>query len=186
MPPRPPALEITSIFRSPLRKSWIYPWVGGVINKTIAIASARGIVRKRDSRMLAENGGHVLLTKDWAHYLLIRKGYVKRKAKSKAKITVESFEELRYNFLCEIKSIVMMEEISSSIILNWDHTGLKYVPVSSWTMAKQGSKKVSIARIDDKRQNTAIFTINLIANLSPTTHIPGHNICLYSFQAIGM
>ena len=42
----------------------------------------------------------------------------------------------------------MMEEIPFSMILNWDHTGLKHIPVSSW---KQESKKVSIAGIDDKR-----------------------------------
>jgi len=96
--------------------------VGGVVNKAIVIASARGIVRKRDSRMLAENGGHVLLTKDWAQYLLLYMGYAKRKTNSKVKITADNFEELRYNFLCEIKGIVMMEEIPSSMILNWDHT----------------------------------------------------------------
>ena len=57
------------------------------------------------------------------------------------KITVENFEENCINFLCDIKGIVTMEEIPSSLILNWDHTGLKYVPVSSWTMAPKGSKK---------------------------------------------
>ena len=141
--------------------------VGGVVNRQIAIASAKGIVRKKDSRMLAENGGHVLLTKDWAHYLLLRMGYVKRKANSKVKITVQNLEEMRYNFLCEIKAIVTMEEIPSSMILNWDHTGLKYVPVSSWTMAKQGSKKVSIAGIDDKRQITGVFAITLDGQFLP-------------------
>ena len=64
--------------------------VGGVVNREIAIASARGIVCKKDSRMLAENGGHVLLIKDWAHYLLLQK---------------------KYNFLCEIKGIIMMEPL---------------------------------------------------------------------------
>ena len=121
--------------------------VGSIVNREIPIASARGIIHKKDSKMLAENGGHVLLTKDWAHYLLLHMGYVKRKANSKVKITVENFKE-KYNFLCKIKGIVMMEEIPFSMILNWDHTGLKHVPVSSW---KQGSKKVSIAGIDDKR-----------------------------------
>ena len=80
-------------------------------------------------------------TNDWAHYLLVRMRYVKRKANSKMKITTENFEENRINFLCDIKGIVTMEEIPSSLILNWDHTGLKYVPVSSWTMAPKGSKK---------------------------------------------
>ena len=141
--------------------------VGGVVDREIAIASAKGIVRKKDSRMLAENGGHVLLTKDWAHYLLHRMGYVKRKANSKVKITVENFEAMKYNFLCEIKAIAMMEEVPSSMILNWDHTGLKYVPVSSWTIAKQGSKKVSIAGVDDKRQITGVFTITLDGQFLP-------------------
>ena len=64
--------------------------VGSIVNREIPIASARGIIHKKDSRMLAENGGHVLLTKDWAHYLLLHMGYAKRKANSKVKITVEN------------------------------------------------------------------------------------------------
>jgi len=74
--------------------------VGGVVNKPIAKASARGIIQKRDGRMLAENGGHVLLTKDWAHYLLLRMGHVKRKANSKIKITADNFKELRGTTSC--------------------------------------------------------------------------------------
>ena len=45
--------------------------IGGVVNAAIAMASAKGIVRKKDSRMLAENGGHIVFTKDWAYYLLL-------------------------------------------------------------------------------------------------------------------
>ena len=130
--------------------------IGGVVNAVIAMASAKKIVRKKDSRMLAENGGHVVFTKDWAHYLLLRMGYVKRKANSKVKVTMSNFEELKVNFLSDVKAVVLMEEIPPSLILNWDHTGLKYVPVSSWTMAKEGAKKVSIAGIEDKRQITGV------------------------------
>ena len=50
-----------------------------------------------------------------------------------------------------------MEEIPEDLIINWDHTGLHYSPVSSWTMAKEGSKRVEIAGLDDKRQLTAVF-----------------------------
>ena len=42
--------------------------IGGVVIAAVAMASAKG---KKDSRMLAENGGHVVFTKDWAHYLLL-------------------------------------------------------------------------------------------------------------------
>jgi len=54
-----------------------------------------------------------------------------------------------------------MEEIPDALILNWDHTALKYVSVSSWTMAEQGAKKVSIAGIDDKHRITGVFTVTL-------------------------
>ena len=167
--------------------------VGGVANIAIAMASARGIVRKKDSRMLAENGGYVVFTKDWAHYLLLCMGYVKRKANSKVKITVSNFEELKVNFLCDIKAIVLMEEIPSSLILNWDHTGLKYVPVSSWTMAKEGAKKVSIAGQDDKRQITGVFTVTLDGQFLPpqliyqgTRVLQQHVYPVPNFQLTGM
>ena len=50
-----------------------------------------------------------------------------------------------------------MEEISPYLIINWDHTELKYVPVGSWTVAKGGSKKVLVAGVDDKHQTIAVF-----------------------------
>ena len=43
-----------------------------------------------------------------------------------------------------------MEEIPRQLLINWDHTGIQYVPVSAWTMAKEGSKRVEIAGINDK------------------------------------
>ena len=59
--------------------------------------------------------------------VLQRMGYVKRKVCSKAKVAVPNFDEVRANFLCNIKAIVEMEETSLSLILNWDHTSLKYI-----------------------------------------------------------
>ena len=56
---------------------------------------------------------------------------MKRKACSKAKVTVPNFDECKANFLCDVKAIVEMEEIPPALILNWDHTSLKYVPSSS-------------------------------------------------------
>jgi len=38
--------------------------VGGGVNKEFVIASARGIIQKKDSGLLAENGGPVALTND--------------------------------------------------------------------------------------------------------------------------
>ena len=64
---------------------------------------------------------------------------------------------MKRQFLFDIKVITEMEEILNDLIINRDHTGLHYVPVSSWTMEKEGSKWVEIAGLDDKRQLTAVF-----------------------------
>ena len=47
------------------------------------------------------------------------------------------------------------------LVINWDQTGIHYVPVSDWTMKKEGSKRIPIVGIDDKRQLTAVFAGSL-------------------------
>ena len=68
-------------------------------------------------------------------------GYVKRKANTKAKIAVTDFNELKSQFLIDIRTLKDLEEIPDCLVLNWDQTAIKYVPVAEWTMEKQGSKK---------------------------------------------
>ena len=121
--------------------------IGSVVNARIAIGCATGILRRRNSDLLIVNGEHVVLTKEWPCYILHHLGYVKRKSNSKAKVTPDDFTQLKTNFLADIHAIVEMEEIPAALILNWDHTYLKYVPVSSWIMAKAGSKRVEISGI---------------------------------------
>jgi hypothetical protein len=53
-------------------------------------------------------------------------------------------------------------DIPPELIYNWDHTGINYVPVSNWTMEIEGSKKVPIVGLDDKRQITVVFAGNFI------------------------
>ena len=66
----------------------------------------------------------------------------------------------------DIKAIVTLEDIPLDLIINWDQTGMHYVPVSSWTIAKEGSKRVEIG-IDDKRQITAVFGCSLTGDFLP-------------------
>ena len=141
--------------------------VGGVINTAIVRAAAAGMVKRKDPRLLASNGGHISLSKDWARYMLQRIGFVKRKGTTKAKSQVDNFDELKYQFLFDIKVIVAIEEVPPCLVINWDQTGIKYVPVSNWTMAKQGAKKVEIVGVSDKRQITAVFAGTLSGTFLP-------------------
>ena len=51
-----------------------------------------------------------------------------------------------------------MDEIPGDMIVNFDQTGIHYIPVMPWTMEKEGVKRVEIVSKDDKRQITAVFT----------------------------
>ena len=42
------------------------------------------------------------------------------------------------------------DEIPLALIINWDQTGINYVPVGSWTMEVEGTKRVEIIGKDDK------------------------------------
>ena len=125
------------------------------------------MVKKKDPRLLAINGGHMSFSKDWACYMLQRIGFVKRKGTTKGTLQVINFDEEKYQFLFDIKVIVAMEEVLPCLVINWDQTGIKYVPVSNWTMAKQGSKKVEIVGVSDKHQITAVFAGTLSGTFLP-------------------
>ena len=49
-----------------------------------------------------------------------------------------------------------MEDIPPNMIINWGHTGIHYVPVSNWMLAKEGPKRIEIAGVEDKRQLTVL------------------------------
>ena len=99
----------------------------------------------------------MLITKDWAKRLLGRMGLVKRQGMTKAKVTPSNCENVKQQYLADICSLVFVEEIPADLIINWDQTGVKYVPVSNWTMEVKGSKRVEVAGADDKRQITALL-----------------------------
>ena len=97
-----------------------------------AIACAQDFVVSKDANLLACNGGHITLTKYWAKNLLNRMGFVKRRATTKAKVTVENFESLKEQFLLDVKNVVEMDEIAPELVINWDQTGIYYVLVALW------------------------------------------------------
>ena len=100
------------------------------INTAVVVASAQGIVMNKNPDLLSSNGaGGIKLASDWAKSLLNMMGYVKRKACSKAKVDVAQFQQLK-DFLLEIKTIVSMDEIPPELVINFDQTGLNYVPIS--------------------------------------------------------
>jgi len=114
------------------------------VNTAVVIAAAEGIIMNKDASLLSSNGGGICLTKDWAKNLMKRMGMVKRRVSTKAKVDVEEFETLKDQFLLSIKTIVTLDEIPLDLIINWDQTSINYMPVSSWIMEVEGSKRVEL------------------------------------------
>ena len=136
-----------------------------VVNTAIVIAAGMGMVKRRDPSLLECNGGHVTLKKSWAKYLLSKLNFVKNTIK--CKVDVKIFAQLKGEYLINIKAVVMLKEITDELIINWDQTGIKYVPVSEWTMVQYKSKRVETAGVDDKTSITTTFAASLTGSLLP-------------------
>ena len=128
-----------------------------VINTHVIIGIGIGMVMGKVSNLLAYNGGGIVLTKDWTRNVLRRMGMLKKKANTKAKVTVQEFDRTKKLFLLDIKNTTHMDEIPLQLVINWDHMGINYVPVSSWTMEAPGTKHVEVIGKDDKQHLAAVL-----------------------------
>jgi len=61
-------------------------------------------------------------------------------------------------YLLKFSNAIDMDEVPEQLVINWDQTGINYVPVSSWTMEQEETKRVELLGKDDKWQLTTLFT----------------------------
>ena len=142
---------------------------GGAVTSHITCAAARGIIVTIDKTRLQEFGGHINLNRHWAHSFFTRMGFVQRRettAKSKY-IFLAEFCRKENRVFTDLVSTVEMEVIPPQLIFNWDQTGIKLVPSTSWTMNEQGAKRVELVGLSYKRQITAVFCGNLLGAFLP-------------------
>ncbi|CAH1257592.1 POGZ [Branchiostoma lanceolatum] len=140
---------------------------GGVVNRPMIMAAAKGLLMRRDRSVLVEYGGHIEITKAWANSLLLRMNFVKRKGTKAARKLPADFEGTRDEFLARIKETVTEFGIPDDMIINWDQTGVNIVPVGDWTLEEAGARQVPVIGLEDKRQITLLLAISLSGNLIP-------------------
>ena len=80
--------------------------VGGVVNTVIVLPAATGILQREDPTSLHCNGDHVILKKSWAKYLLKMMDFVKRRATTKHVPNLHQSDDLRDQYLLNIKAVV--------------------------------------------------------------------------------
>ena len=132
---------------------------GTTVSIALVQAAAQGYLLGRDRTLLAEYGGHVHITWDWARSLLRRMGYVRGKATTKANLQLpeDKFQQIKASFLQQIVALVKAYSIPPELFITLDETGIKLVPVGDWSLAPEGSRRVEVAGLGDKRQ----ITVNL-------------------------
>ena len=122
---------------------------GVIINVRIVMATAQGILYRFARSKLAENGGHITITKTWAQSLLRRMGFVKRKGMKGTKTVPADYHEVREAFQGRMAEGIALhnvpDELSGLTVPDWlsswlacnilSLTGALRLPCSSmWTM----------------------------------------------------
>ena len=77
------------------------------------------------------------------------------------------FDLIKQIYLDKVSSVITAHTITSDLVINWDQTGVKFVPTSNWTMDIHGSTQVPIKVLDDKREMTALLACTRSGKLLP-------------------
>lgn len=141
---------------------------GGAISRKTVIAVGNGVLSVRCPELMTKNGGNIKLSTKWARGVLKSMDWVKRRGTTaKTAMNPALYEELTFNWKRKIANAVFENRIHKEMILNFDQTPLGYVAPNKTTFTKEGSSTVPIANLDDKRQITGTFCVNLTGEFLP-------------------
>ena len=106
---------------------------GGIVNNYIIIVSAKEIMKHMDPSCLYEHGGNIVLV-----YIISQKSCicVKRKGAEAAQQVPPDFDAGKATFLERVGEAATVERlfVLPQVIVNFDQTGAKFIPVSEWTL----------------------------------------------------
>lgn len=136
---------------------------GGIVNRTIVIAAAKGILKSHDPSLLNSFD----LSPRWARSLLERMNFVRRKGTKAARKLPPDFPEIRDEFVKRVRTVIDKNVVPPEMFVNFDQTNAKFVPTADYTLEECGSKQVSIIGMDDKREMTVLLACSLSGNLLP-------------------
>ena len=131
---------------------------GAVVTRSIVESTAKALMISYPK----EIGKINLNNSEYGKSVLQRMNYTRRKGTtSKVALPDGIRKENELLFYHQIVEKVEHYDLPDSLILNFDQTPSKYVPVASTTLAKRNSKQVCIKESDDKRLIIATFTITM-------------------------
>ena len=103
-------------------------------------------------------GTGVLKSLDWTK---------RRHITTKREINPVLYKELTFSWKRKIVSAIFEHKIQKEMILNYDQTGLGFTVSNKSTFTGKVVHSVPIANVDDKRQITATFCVNIVGDFLP-------------------
>ena len=96
-------------------------------------------------------------------------GFVQRRGstQTKAKLSDQQVSQMKHTYPSQVSGIVKVHKIPPELVINWDQAGVNLIPSQNWTMEQQGSSRVEIAGINDKRQVTLTLAGSMSGELLP-------------------
>ena len=103
-----------------------------MVNTTITLTAATGIILAKDASLLSQNRGELNLSKEWAQRMMRRVGFVKCKTSTGEKVAPEVLKELQKQYISDYGVCGSNRRYSSRSDHQLAQTPVKYAPVSSW------------------------------------------------------
>ena len=124
-----------------------------MVNKVVAVATAKALIERSNLEHLKDSD---LKNSSWAKSLFKRMGFLKRAAATgRPDIPEGTKKEAEIIFLHQIVDLDEEKNTPPSLIMNFDQTPLKYVPVTSQSLAEKGSKHAGISGMTYRKSHTA-------------------------------
>ena len=142
---------------------------GTPVSVPVMLAAAEGVIMANNRSLLSKYVGHIQLNRPWAVSMLCRMGFVQRRGstQTKASLSDQQILHLKFTYLSQISKTAKAHKIPPELIVNWDQARVKLVPSQNWTMEQQGSSRVEISGINDKRQITVTLGASMSGELLP-------------------
>ncbi|ELU15161.1 hypothetical protein CAPTEDRAFT_190778 [Capitella teleta] len=83
-------------------------------------------------------------------------GWTKRRATTSKGKDPDDFPALKKR-KSQLEEAAVEHHVPKQLVVNWDQTAIHYIPVSNYTMDERGASNINVARIDDKREFTAVL-----------------------------
>ena len=142
--------------------------IGGVISRETVIAVGNGVLSSSCPEKLTKIGGSVALTTKCTRGILTSLDLVERRGTTaEREMNPALYEELTLTWKRIIASAILKNSIYSETILNFDQTPLGFTAPNKATFAEKGGQSVPIANVNDKRQITGTFCVNVSGKFLP-------------------